>query len=94
VHRDVTSAVHDHDGKICMQILHAGRYAYHPFSVAPSAIKVSVSLVTRVWKRDINIQSANLLSCAGAHQSLPAARDDLFGGSGHDRCLRPLCHPG
>jgi len=42
-HRKVTSAVHQHDTKICLQILHAGRYAYHPFSVAPSAIKAPIS---------------------------------------------------
>ena len=45
VHRDVTSAVHEHDGKIAMQILHAGRYAYHPWLVAPSAIKVSQAYI-------------------------------------------------
>jgi 2,4-dienoyl-CoA reductase (NADPH2) len=41
-HREVTDAVHDHDSKICMQILHAGRYAYHPWNVAPSAIKAPI----------------------------------------------------
>lgn len=30
-HKVVTDAVHEHDGKIAMQILHAGRYGYHPF---------------------------------------------------------------
>src|SRR6201996_9303466 len=38
-HRKVTQAVHDEGGKICMQILHAGRYAYQPLAVAPSKIK-------------------------------------------------------
>lgn len=42
-HEVVTEAVHAHDGKIALQILHAGRYAYHPFAVAPSAIKSPVS---------------------------------------------------
>ena len=42
-HRLVTSAVHDNGGKICLQILHAGRYGYHPFVVAPSAIKSPIS---------------------------------------------------
>eukprot|EP00624_Nannochloropsis_granulata_P002755 evm.model.NODE_23858_length_7228_cov_28.074156.2 len=44
VHRHVTSAVHsaDSNAKIAMQILHAGRYAYHPFLVAPSAIKAPI----------------------------------------------------
>ncbi|QOC21622.1 NADPH-dependent 2,4-dienoyl-CoA reductase [Wenzhouxiangella sp. AB-CW3] len=42
-HRRMTSAVHEAGGRICMQILHAGRYAYHPFSVAPSAIKSPIT---------------------------------------------------
>ena len=42
-HRRVTSAVHEHDGKILMQVLHAGRYAYHPFSVSSSAVKSPIN---------------------------------------------------
>ncbi|MEA5446355.1 NADPH-dependent 2,4-dienoyl-CoA reductase [Gammaproteobacteria bacterium AB-CW1] len=42
-HRKLTRAVHEAGGRICMQILHAGRYAYHPFSVAPSAIQAPIS---------------------------------------------------
>jgi 2,4-dienoyl-CoA reductase (NADPH2) len=38
-HQVITDSVHQYDGKICMQILHSGRYGYHPFTVAPSAIK-------------------------------------------------------
>ena len=42
-HQVITEEVHKHDGKICMQILHSGRYGYHPFAVAPSAIKSPIS---------------------------------------------------
>lgn len=42
-HRSVTDAVHGKDGKICLQILHAGRYGYHPFCVAPSRIKAPIN---------------------------------------------------
>src|SRR5512147_2134865 len=42
-HRTVTSAVHEAGGKIAMQILHAGRYAYHPLSVAPSALRSPIT---------------------------------------------------
>ena len=38
-HKDLTEVVHREGGKICLQILHSGRYAYHPFSVAPSPVK-------------------------------------------------------
>lgn len=42
-HRIIPEAVHAHDGKICMQILHTGRYGYHPFNVAPSAIRSPIT---------------------------------------------------
>ncbi|NNF15940.1 MAG: NADPH-dependent 2,4-dienoyl-CoA reductase [Gammaproteobacteria bacterium] len=42
-HRLITDAVHAADGKVCMQILHAGRYGYHPFTVAPSPIKSPIT---------------------------------------------------
>ena len=42
-HRLITTAVHAAGGKIAMQILHAGRYAYHPLSVAPSALRSPIS---------------------------------------------------
>lgn len=45
-HRIVTHAVHEAGGKICMQILHAGRYGYHPFSQAPSKIKSPITPFT------------------------------------------------
>ncbi len=42
-HRLITSGVHDAGGKILLQILHAGRYAYHPFSVSASSIKAPIT---------------------------------------------------
>jgi 2,4-dienoyl-CoA reductase (NADPH2) len=42
-HRKVTEAVHAEDGLICMQILHSGRYGYHPLTVAPSAIQSPIT---------------------------------------------------
>ena len=42
-HRTVTDRVHGAGGKIAMQILHAGRYAYSPDCVAPSAVKSPIS---------------------------------------------------
>lgn len=43
-HLRITDAVHEFDCKICMQILHAGRYGYHVNQVAPSAIQAPISL--------------------------------------------------
>ncbi|MEK6216209.1 MAG: NADPH-dependent 2,4-dienoyl-CoA reductase [Boseongicola sp.] len=42
-HRKVTDRVHDEGGRIAMQILHAGRYAYSPECVAPSPVKSPIS---------------------------------------------------
>jgi len=42
-HRTITNAVHDAGGKILLQILHAGRYAYHPLSVSASSIKAPIN---------------------------------------------------
>ncbi|MFF2572606.1 FAD-dependent oxidoreductase [Streptomyces sp. NPDC058084] len=42
-HRLITDAVHAEGGRIAMQILHFGRYAYHPALVAPSAIQAPIS---------------------------------------------------
>ena len=42
-HKMITDAVHQHGGKICMQILHTGRYAYNPALVAPSAVQAPIN---------------------------------------------------
>lgn len=42
-HKIVTEAVHSEGGKIAMQILHAGRYGYHPLNVAPSRIQSPIT---------------------------------------------------
>jgi 2,4-dienoyl-CoA reductase (NADPH2) len=42
-HREIPQAVHDNGGKIALQILHTGRYGYHPFAVAPSKIKSPIT---------------------------------------------------
>jgi 2,4-dienoyl-CoA reductase (NADPH2) len=42
-HRQVTDAVHEHDGRIVMQVLHAGRYGYSPFNVSASALQAPIN---------------------------------------------------
>ncbi|HVT34169.1 MAG TPA: NADPH-dependent 2,4-dienoyl-CoA reductase [Nevskiaceae bacterium] len=42
-HKPITDAVHREGGKIAMQILHSGRYGYHPLQVAPSKIKSPIT---------------------------------------------------
>ena len=72
-HRVIADAVHDEGGRILMQILHGGRYSYHPFNVAPSAIKAPINrfkpraLSTRGVERTIRdfVASAQLAQQAG-----------------------------
>ena len=45
-HRVITDAVHEEGGKIALQILHTGRYSYHPHLVAPSAIQAPINRFT------------------------------------------------
>ncbi|MBB3661642.1 2,4-dienoyl-CoA reductase (NADPH2) [Prauserella sediminis] len=42
-HQAVTAGVHEAGGKIALQLLHAGRYAYHPLSVSASAVKAPIN---------------------------------------------------
>ncbi len=42
-HRVITDAVHAEGGKIALQVLHAGRYAYHPLATAPSATRSPIT---------------------------------------------------
>jgi len=45
-HRQVTAAAHAHGAKLCLQLLHAGRYAYHPLSVSASRLKAPINPFT------------------------------------------------
>jgi len=45
-HRPITEAVHAEGGKVALQILHTGRYGYHPLAVAPSRLKSPISPFT------------------------------------------------
>ncbi len=72
-HKLVTNAVHSEGGHICLQILHSGRYGYHPFQVAPSAIRSAISkfspkaLSARGVERQINsyVRASSLAREAG-----------------------------
>lgn len=72
-HQVVTQAVHKHGGKIALQLLHAGRYAMHPFAQSASGIKAPISkfapseMSPRQIKKTINAfaNSAELAQVAG-----------------------------
>ncbi len=65
-HAIVTQRVHEADGKIAMQILHAGRYAFSPDCVAPSAIKSPISMFApkELDEEGIEKQIADIAACA------------------------------
>ncbi|MDX1626182.1 MAG: NADPH-dependent 2,4-dienoyl-CoA reductase, partial [Wenzhouxiangellaceae bacterium] len=65
-HRGLTDGVHEAGGRICMQILHAGRYAYHPFSVAPSAIQAPINPFKprALSTRGVETQIGHFVRCA------------------------------
>ena len=65
-HKLVTQAVHEAGGKICMQILHTGRYGYHPLCVAPSAIRAPINKFRprALSLRGIKTTIADFVKCA------------------------------
>jgi len=65
-HRLVTDAVHAEGGKIALQILHTGRYGYHPLCVAPSRIQSPISPFTprELSERGIERQILAFVRCA------------------------------
>ncbi|SDT88285.1 NADPH-dependent 2,4-dienoyl-CoA reductase [Geopseudomonas guangdongensis] len=65
-HRPLTAAVHDAGSRICLQILHAGRYAYHPQLVAPSAVQAPINpfVPRELDEAGIERQIADFVNCA------------------------------
>ena len=65
-HRVVTEAVHAAGGKIALQILHTGRYAYHPLAVAPSRLQSPISPFTpfALSARGVERQIRAFVNCA------------------------------
>ncbi len=65
-HREMTESVHQHGGKIALQILHAGRYSYHPFAVSASPLKSPISPF-RPWalsQRGVRKTISDFVHCA------------------------------
>lgn len=84
-HRLITDAVHAEDGKICMQILHSGRYGYHPFTVAPSSIKSAINPF-KPWKltqKGIKNTIADFAKCAALSKEAGYDGVEIMGSEGY-----------
>ncbi|GAA4647963.1 NADPH-dependent 2,4-dienoyl-CoA reductase [Kistimonas scapharcae] len=84
-HRIVTEAVHKEGGKICMQILHAGRYAYSPKSVAPSAVQAPINPFKphELTEEEIEGQIQDFINCAALAQKAGYDGVEIMGSEGY-----------
>ncbi len=84
-HKPITDVVHKHDSKICLQLLHAGRYAYHPFNTAPSAIKAPINPYTPSEMSDSAINSTIKSFAKSAYLAQKAGYDgvEIMGSEGY-----------
>ncbi|MDY0204984.1 MAG: FAD-dependent oxidoreductase, partial [Pseudomonas sp.] len=84
-HKIVTQAVHEAGSKICMQILHAGRYAYSPKSVGPSAIQAPINPFkpTELDEDGIEKQIQDFVNCAVLAQSAHYDGVEIMGSEGY-----------
>ncbi|MBK8121401.1 MAG: NADPH-dependent 2,4-dienoyl-CoA reductase [Sulfuritalea sp.] len=84
-HRVITEAVHAHGGKICVQILHTGRYAYTKRPVAPSALKAPINPATPHALSEDEIQQTidDFAKCAAMVQFAGYDGVEIMGSEGY-----------
>lgn len=84
-HKVITQAVHEAGGKICMQILHAGRYAYSPQLVAPSAIQAPINPFTprELDEEGIEKQIRDFVNCASLAKEAGYDGVEIMGSEGY-----------
>lgn len=84
-HKKLTQAVHAEGGLICMQILHAGRYGYHPLSVAPSKIKSPITPFTpsALSARGVEQTIRDFVRCAKLAQEAGYDGVEVMGSEGY-----------
>ena len=84
-HRLVTAAVHAEGGKIALQILHFGRYAYHPDLVAPSAIQAPITPFAphALSGEEVEQTIADFVNCAALAQSAGYDGVEVMGSEGY-----------
>jgi len=84
-HRLVTAAVHAEGGKIALQILHFGRYAYHPDLVAPSAIQAPITPFAphALTGEEVEQTIEDFVRCAGLARSAGYDGVEVMGSEGY-----------
>ncbi|GGJ91520.1 oxidoreductase [Pseudomonas matsuisoli] len=84
-HRVITDAVHHEGARICLQILHAGRYAYHAELVAPSAIKAAINPLTprALSIAEVQAQIDDFVRCACLAQEAGYDGVEVMGSEGY-----------
>ncbi|NRP35503.1 2,4-dienoyl-CoA reductase [NADPH] [Marinobacterium sp. xm-d-579] len=84
-HRIVTDRVHQEGGKICMQILHTGRYAYNPQPIAPSAIQAPINPFPpkELSEDDIEQQIRDFVNCASLAKEAGYDGVEIMGSEGY-----------
>ncbi|MFC6635164.1 NADPH-dependent 2,4-dienoyl-CoA reductase [Microbulbifer taiwanensis] len=84
-HREITDAVHAEGGKICMQILHAGRYAYNQNLVAPSAIQAPINPFTprELSGEEVEGQIDDYVRCATLAREAGYDGTEIMGSEGY-----------
>ena len=84
-HQVVTQAVHEAGGKIAMQILHFGRYAYHPDLVAPSALQAPINPFrpNPLSTEEVGQTITDFVNCAALAQSAGYDGVEIMGSEGY-----------
>ncbi|WP_369324192.1 FAD-dependent oxidoreductase [Burkholderia cepacia] len=84
-HRVVTRAVHAEGGRIALQILHFGRYAYHPALAAPSALKAPINRFTphALSGDEVDETIADFVRCAALAQHAGYDGVEIMGSEGY-----------
>jgi 2,4-dienoyl-CoA reductase (NADPH2) len=84
-HRLITEAVHAEGGKIALQILHTGRYGYHPLNVAPSKLRAPINRFTprALTRWGIRKTIADYARCARLAQKAGYDGVEIMGSEGY-----------
>ena len=84
-HQIITEAVHKEGGKICMQILHSGRYGYHPKLVAPSPIQAPINFFSprQLTTEDIERTIEDFAHCAATAKLAGYDGVEIMGSEGY-----------